>query len=439
MFLDRARVHVKAGDGGNGAVGWRREKYVPAGGPDGGDGGRGGSISLEATEALSTLIDFRYRSHYVAERGAHGQGSTKHGKNAEDLVIRVPVGTQVMDDDGNLLVDLTEDGQRWVAVRGGRGGRGNARFATASRQAPSFAERGDPGEARWLRLELKLLADVGLVGYPNAGKSTLIAAVSAARPKIADYPFTTLVPNLGVVSLGPGENFVIADIPGLIEGAHQGVGLGHEFLRHVERTRVLIHVVDTAGSEGRDPVEDLKTIDCELKHYSADLAERPQVIAANKLDLPESREHLEAVKAYGAQQGREVFPISAATGEGTRALLYAVWAFVKEARTQAEAKEQQQEGTPVFGVDAGRMPQRRRRKGALGLEEFEVRREDDVFVVEGEGLARLMQRLDLTNEATVRYFQRILEEIELNAALREAGVKNGDTVRIIDLEFEFLE
>ena len=362
MFVDQARIFVQAGAGGNGVVSWRREKYVPQGGPDGGDGGRGGSVFLEATGDLTTLIDFRYQPRYKAERGGHGQGGKRHGKNGEDRVIKVPVGTQVFDDEtGELLVDLVEPGQRWLAARGGRGGRGNARFVTPQRQAPAFAEKGESGEERWLRLELKLLADVGLVGYPNAGKSTLISVISAARPKIADYPFTTLVPNLGVVSIEEGKSFVVADIPGLIEGAHAGVGLGHDFLRHVERTQVLAHIVDASGREGRSPVDDLRVIDRELEAYGAGLSERPQIIVANKMDLPEARENLPAIEAYGAERGREVIPISAVTGEGVRKLVFALWQEVEKARGIA-AKEREQQAAEVqhtFRAAADR-PERRR-------------------------------------------------------------------------------
>src|SRR5690606_10697756 len=307
---------------GNGCASFRREKYVPAGGPDGGDGGKGGDVIFEVDQGLSTLIDFTRRTHFIAERGQHGQGSNKHGRNGEDLVVRVPPGTQVKDDEGRLLADLVAPGQRWVAARGGRGGRGNARFKSPTRRAPAFFEKGEPGEERWLRLELKLLADVGLVGYPNAGKSTFIAAVSKARPKIADYPFTTLTPNLGVVSLGPGESFVVADIPGLIEGAHRGVGLGHEFLRHIERTRVLLYVIDASGLEGRDPCDDLRVLGRERSLYQPELAQRPSLVFANKMDLAEARAHVDRLKEVAAEMGAAFYSGSAATGEGLRDVLY---------------------------------------------------------------------------------------------------------------------
>ncbi len=438
MFVDQARIFVQAGAGGNGVVSWRREKYVPQGGPDGGDGGRGGSVFLEATGDLTTLIDFRYQPRYKAERGGHGQGGKRHGKNGEDRVIKVPVGTQVFDDEtGELLVDLVEPGQRWLAARGGRGGRGNARFVTPQRQAPAFAEKGESGEERWLRLELKLLADVGLVGYPNAGKSTLISVISAARPKIADYPFTTLVPNLGVVSIEEGKSFVVADIPGLIEGAHAGVGLGHDFLRHVERTQVLAHIVDASGREGRSPVDDLRVIDRELEAYGAGLSERPQIIVANKMDLPEARENLPAIEAYGAERGREVIPISAVTGEGVRKLVFALWQEVEKARGIA-AKEREQQAAEVQHTFRAAADRPERRRGPR-LDEFEIRVEADGFVVEGEGIRNLLERLDFNHEGSLRYFQSLMARIGLNEALRRKGASHGDLVRIYDFEFEFMD
>lgn len=440
MFVDSVRIMVKAGDGGHGVVAWRREKYVPSGGPDGGDGGRGGSVILEATSDLATLIDFRYRPHYQAERGRDGEGGKRHGKGGSDLVLKVPLGTQVYDDDGKLLADLIEQGQTWTAAKGGRGGRGNARFATSTRQAPAFAEKGEPGESLWLRLELKLLADVGLVGFPNVGKSTLIAAVSAAKPKIADYPFTTLVPNLGVVSLGPGESFVMADIPGIIEGAHQGAGLGHAFLRHIERTSVLVVVVDASGREGRDPVGDLATLESELERYSPELSTRPRLIAANMMDLPDAQQNLPAIQAYGERRGVPVYPISAATGQGTRELIYAAWKFVVEAREAArEASEQAKAGEAqrVYGLEDGKRPGRSRKRS--DLRQYRIVRDGEVYVVEGEGLERYMQRLDFENEAAMRYLERLFGRLGIYEALREAGVKDGDTVRIAELEFDYVD
>ncbi|HEY8497485.1 MAG TPA: GTPase ObgE [Limnochordales bacterium] len=424
MFLDTARIYVKGGDGGHGAVSFRREKYVPAGGPDGGDGGRGGDVILEVDEGLWTLMDFKYRVHYKAENGRNGEGGNRYGRDGADLVIKVPPGTAVKDEaTGEYLADLTEPGQRVVVARGGRGGRGNAQFKTPVRQAPRFAEKGEPGEERWLILELRVIADVGLVGMPNAGKSTLLSRVSAARPKIAPYPFTTLTPNLGVVSLGTGQSFVVADIPGLVEGAHAGVGLGHDFLRHVERTRVLIHVVDVSGLEGRDPVDDFRAINEELRLYRPELAEKPQLVAANKLDLEEARRNLGRFQAEVESLGYRVFPISAATGEGLQELMYAAWEILKDLPRPQPVPVQPD------------LPAARRRPAPLS--EYTIRQEDGVFVVEGEGLARLIARLDLNNEEAVRFLQKVFSDIGLNDALRAEGVRHGDIVRVAGVEFEF--
>lgn len=439
MFVDEVRIFIKAGDGGNGAVAWRREKYIPAGGPDGGDGGRGGSVILEASADMSTLIDFRFRPHYQAERGRDGEGGKRHGRNGEDLVLKVPLGTQVYDEEDRLVADLVKDGQRWVAAQGGNGGRGNARFATPTRQAPAFAERGEPGPSRTLRLELKLLADVGLVGFPNVGKSTLISVISAAKPKIADYHFTTLIPNLGVVSIGPGESFVVADIPGIIEGAHQGAGLGHAFLRHIERTSVLVHVVDASGREGRRPVDDLIAVENELVRYSAELAKRPRLIAANMMDLPDAASNLPEIEAVGRERGVPVYPISAATGEGTKELVYAAWRIVSQTREAARAQEAADSSasdTPVYGLEDGK---RTRRPKRTSLKEFNVVREGDVYVVQGEALDRYMRRLDFGNEAAIRYLQKLFGQIGLYDALRAAGVQDGDTVRVGELEFDYVD
>jgi GTP-binding protein len=324
LFIDTAKIFIKGGDGGKGIVAFQREKYVPFGGPSGGDGGDGGSVVMLCDRGLRTLVDFRYRTQFKAGRGMHGQGDNKFGKSGDDVVVRVPPGTIIKDaETGDILWELMGDGERVVAAKGGKSGRGNARFATSTNQAPRYSESGKPGEERWIHLELKTLADAGLVGLPNAGKSTLLSRVSAARPKIADYPFTTLEPNLGVVDLGEGKSFVLVDIPGLIEGAHAGKGLGHEFLRHVERTRVLIHLVDASGFEGRDPVEDYRTLRSELALYDPALAERPFIVAANKIDLPESRPNFERLRSAVAE-GVEVFAVSAVTGEGIRELMRAV-------------------------------------------------------------------------------------------------------------------
>lgn len=429
MFIDRARIYVKAGDGGNGCVSFRREKYIPAGGPDGGDGGRGGSVVLIADPNLATLIDFRYRNHFKAENGEHGRGKNQFGKDGEDLLIRVPPGTVVTHGEtGELIADLAKPGQKLIAAVGGRGGRGNTRFTTSTRQAPAFAERGEKGAELWINLELKLIADVALVGYPNAGKSTLIAAVSAAKPKIADYPFTTLVPNLGVVSLGLGQSFVVADVPGLIEGAHRGVGLGHDFLRHIERTRVIVHVVDTAAVEGRDPVEDYQQINRELALYNPRLAELPQVVAANKMDLPAALQNLERIEQAAAKDGRKVFAISAAAGQGTQELMEHVGRLVEQIKSR-EPVETAGDEVIVYQPKSHTAP----------VEEFTIRRENEDYIVEGEGLRRLMERLDLDNAETVEYLQRLFDKIGLYKKLRAMQVPDGATVRVEGLEFQYQE
>ncbi len=432
MFLDQARIYVRAGDGGNGVVSFRREKYVPAGGPDGGDGGRGGDVILEVDPGLSTLVDFKYKRHYRAERGQHGQGANRHGRNGDDLVIRVPPGTVVREaESGDLLADLIAPGQRVVVARGGRGGRGNARFVSPTRQAPNYAERGEPGEERWLELELKLLADAGLVGYPNAGKSTFLARVSAAKPKVAAYPFTTLVPNLGVVSLGPGQSFVLADIPGLIEGAHRGEGLGHEFLRHIERTRVLIHLIDAAGTEGRDPLDDFEVIRRELALYSPELAQRPALVAANKMDLPEAQAAWPRVRAALEARGFRAFPISAVTGEGVEALLRAAWDEIAKARAESTARP---------ALDGQVVGARQRPVARPALDDFTVERDvDGAFVVRGEGLERLVRRFDVGNRQIQQRLQVTFQRVGLDEALRRAGAREGDTVRVGGVEFEFVE
>ncbi|MHB1041384.1 MAG: GTPase ObgE [Eubacteriales bacterium] len=422
MFYDKAKIYVKGGDGGNGCMAMRREKYVPLGGPWGGNGGGGGDVILRAEEGLRTLVDFRYKRHYKAERGRHGEGKNMHGASGEDLVIRVPSGTVVRDDTtGELIADLVEDGQEAVVARGGRGGRGNASFATAFNKAPKFAEKGEPGEECWLSLELKLLADVGLVGFPNAGKSTLISSLSAARPKIADYPFTTLTPVLGVVRVDEGESFVMADIPGLIEGAHDGAGLGHEFLRHVERTRVLVFVLDTAGSEGRDPVEDFRITGRELVLYNPSLGARPKLIAANKMDLPGAAENLERLKAELAGS-YEIFPVSAATGEGLPALVYQLAGLLSGLPGAAEA-----EPVPEQPVVHRPVPR------------FTVTRDSGVYVVSGRDVERFVAMTDMENEESLERLQRIISRMGLVEELKGAGVKEGDTVRIGKYEFEYAE
>ena len=426
MFYDTAKIWVKAGDGGNGVVAFRREKYVPEGGPSGGDGGNGGSIILVADEGLRTLIDFRYQRHHRGERGQHGQGKNMHGSRGENLKLRVPLGTIVRDaDTGVLLADFTEAGQEIIVAKAGRGGRGNARFTSSSQRLPDFAEKGEPGEERWLQMELKVLADVGLIGFPNAGKSTLISQISAARPKIADYPFTTLVPNLGVVRLEEGRSFVVADIPGLIEGAHSGAGLGHQFLRHVERTRLLIHLVDIAGTEGRDPLEDVEVIQKELALYSPQLATRTQILVANKVDLPEAAENLERlITRYASQY--EIFAVSALTAKGLKALI----GRVAELVDQLEAPEQLRPESLNGEEKVTRL--------AEG-DGFTINQEEGVWVVQGKNLERLCSMTDFNNDAAVRRFQYIMRKIKLDEALREVGIKAGETVRIRDLEFDWSE
>lgn len=325
MFVDEVKIHVRSGDGGRGCVSFRREKFVPRGGPDGGDGGKGGDVVIRADHNLHTLLDFTYRHQYKAERGAHGLGSNKHGRNGEDCVLFVPAGTVVKEaESGEVIADLARDGQEVVVARGGRGGRGNARFKSSTNQAPRYAEEGQPAEELWLLLELKLLADVGIMGYPNAGKSTLISRISAARPKIADYPFTTLHPNLGVVQRPDHSSFVVADIPGLIEGSHAGRGLGDRFLRHLERSRLLVHLIDCVPQEGRSPSGDFESLNEELELFSADLAAKPQLVACNKMDIPEARKAFDEHRAYFEASGLELYPISAVTGEGIDGLLSAI-------------------------------------------------------------------------------------------------------------------
>lgn len=340
-FIDEAKIYVKAGDGGRGCVSFRREKFVPRGGPNGGDGGDGADVILVARRNMTSLLDHRYQQHYKAKRGVHGRGKDQHGKNAEDLLIPVPLGTEIKDfETGAYYGDLTEDGEMLVIARGGKGGRGNARFVTPTNQAPKEAEPGVPGEEKTLKLELKLLADVGLLGFPNAGKSTLISTLSSARPKIADYPFTTLVPNLGVVSYGDGATFVLADIPGIIEGAHEGAGLGIKFLKHIERTKILVHLLDLSPITQRDPIQDYETLNNELISFSEDLSKRPQIVALNKIDITEAREDLERIEKHFSSLGIKTYPISSATGEGTKDLVWEISKQLEEIR-KAELLEQE--------------------------------------------------------------------------------------------------
>lgn len=421
-FIDRVKIYVQAGTGGNGTVAFRREAHVPKGGPSGGDGGRGGSVIFVATNSLSTLLDLRYYREYKAQNGEKGHAKKMHGADADDLVIRVPVGTCVYDDDtGNIIADLTKDGQRAVIVKGGRGGRGNARFASSRNPAPKICENGEPGEKFNLRVELKLLADVGLVGFPSVGKSTLLSVVSKARPQIADYHFTTIVPNLGVVQVKDGRSFVMADLPGLIEGASQGKGLGHQFLRHIERCRVIVHIIDMSGSEGRDPYEDYVTINKELGEYEYRLLERPQIIVANKMDGDEAEENLKKFKEKLGNQ--KVFPIIAPIHEGIDAVLYAV-ADALETAPDFFNQEEEQESV-LYTYKEEEKPFTIHNKG------------NGVWEVTGKKVERLVQMASFTTDDGFQRFALQIRNMGIDDALREAGCEDGDTVRLYDFEFEF--
>lgn len=424
MFVDKAVIKVKAGDGGDGAVSFHREKYVAAGGPDGGDGGRGGDVVFVVDSGMSTLLDFRYKRKYFAEKGQNGGASNCTGRNAPDLIVKVPRGTLVKDaESGRIIADMSDDEPKIIA-HGGKGGKGNARFATPTRQIPKFAKPGFLGEEFEVTLELKLLADVGLVGFPNVGKSTLISVVSAAKPKIANYHFTTLTPVLGVVSAGEGKSFVMADIPGLIEGASDGVGLGHEFLRHVDRCRLIIHVVDVSGSEGRDPKEDFEIICRELANFSEDLAQRPQIVAANKCDMA-TDEQIEEFEKFIAEKGYEVFRISAATTKGTKELMNAVSAKLDTLPPIREYEAEPLLFTPDEAAGMG--------------EKFEITRGDDaVFYVEAPWLEHIMRTVDIDDYASLQYFQRVLRNRGIIDKLVEMGIKEGDTVNIFGFEFDFV-
>ncbi len=427
MFYDYAKVNVKAGDGGNGIVAFRREKYVPKGGPAGGDGGKGGSVILRADEGLRTLVDFRYQTHYKGKRGEHGSGAKQHGRSAEDIVLRVPVGTVVRDaDTKKLLGDLREHGQEIVVAQGGRGGRGNARFVSSTHRAPAFAENGEKGEERWITLELKLLADVGLVGFPNVGKSTIISRVSAAKPKIANYHFTTLEPNLGMVRVDAGRSFVIADVPGLVEGAAEGAGLGHRFLRHVERTRVLVHVVDLSGSEGRDPLEDLAVIRGELERYAPHLNDKPMVIVANKVDLMSDDDREAALARLAeAYPGVKIFAMSAATDADLNPLIYHL-ADVLDAIGPVEYSEEDFDEVEEVPVKE-EAPFRVQKIGP------------DAYEVVGPEIDGLVGRTQFDRDEAVERFMKILDNMGIEKALRAAGIQDGDTVVVGPMAFDYLE
>lgn len=423
MFIDRARIFVQSGKGGDGMSSFRREKFVPKGGPDGGDGGHGGNVVLVADRNVNTLVDFRFRRLFKAKPGGKGQGANCYGRNAEDLLITVPLGTIVKDEEsGQIIADLSHDGQQAIVAKGGRGGRGNWHFRSSSNRTPTFAERGEPGEERWLRLELKVLADIGLLGYPSVGKSSILRKVSAAQPEVAAYHFTTLNPILGVVDLSDHRSFVMADIPGLIEGASEGVGLGHDFLRHIERTKILVHVLDVSGMEGRDPIEDYEKINEELRKYSEKLSRKKQIIAANKIDMLGDSDNLERLKAYMDERGQEVYPICAMTGEGLEVLLERLWDLLE---TYVEEPEEIAEEVVYKAQDKP---------------DFEVKRADDgAFVITGPRIEKLVAMTNFDDDQSLRRFQRIWRYMELDKLLKEKGIHDGNTVRICEMEFEYHE
>jgi GTPase len=430
MFVDQVKIYVKGGDGGNGMVSFRREKYVSKGGPSGGDGGKGASVVFQVEEGLRTLMDFRYKRHFKADRGEHGMSKGQHGKGSDDMIVKVPPGTVVIDDaSGEVIADLVTHGQQAVIAKGGRGGRGNCRFATPSNPAPEISENGEPGQERDVRLELKVLADVGLVGFPSVGKSTLLSVVSAAKPKIGAYHFTTIVPNLGVVETEDARSFVMADLPGLIEGAHQGVGLGHQFLRHIERTRVIVHIIDMSGVEGRVPYEDYVTINEELKEYNMRLTERPQIVVANKMDMPDAEENLAAFKETVGEDVK-IFPISAVTRQGLRDLLFEIANLLEVTEEFLLHDELEEEETDARVMYKFQGEERN----------YEITRDSDgSFSVTGPDLERLFKMTDFTREESIRRFSRQLRGMGIDEALRERGAKDGDVVRIMEFEFEFID
>jgi GTP-binding protein len=423
MFIDSARIYVEAGNGGNGAVSFHREKYIAAGGPDGGDGGKGGDVIFVADEGVRTLVDFRYKRKYKAESGQNGGSSNCTGRNGSDLIIKVPAGTIIKDEEtGRILADLVKPGQKAVIAKGGKGGKGNQHFATSTRQVPNFAKAGDAGESRWIILELKLLADVGLIGYPNVGKSTILSMVTAARPKIANYHFTTLNPNLGVVSLGEGNSFVMADIPGLIEGAHEGVGLGINFLKHVERTKLLLHVIDIAAVEGRDPVQDFEVINGELKEYNPALAEKPQIIALNKSDITGAEENAKRFMEIIGGRGYKIFTISAATNKGLDELMRYIYEVLKDLPDVILTEDTDDE---IVYTAKEEKP-------------FEIRKEGDVYIVEGNWVRKLVGSTNFDNYESLQYFQRAIKRKGIVDELEKMGISEGDTVKMYDLEFDYV-
>lgn len=423
MFVDIAKIKIKGGDGGAGAVAFHREKYVAAGGPDGGDGGKGGDVVFIVDDNLATLADFRYKRKYSAPNGEGGKGGRCNGKKGQDLEIKVPRGTIIREANSKAVMADMSKTERFVAAKGGKGGWGNMHFATSTRQVPRFAKPGVPGEEWEVSLELKLLADVGLVGYPSVGKSSLISVVSQAKPKIGDYHFTTLVPNLGVVSMGEGNSFVIADIPGLIEGASEGVGLGHQFLRHVERCRMLIHIVDVSGSEGRNPIDDFEKINEELKKFNPDLAERPMIVAGNKIDMAEP-EQIEEFKKYVNDKGYEYYSICAPIMEGTKELMNVTWNMLKEL---PPIKEYEVEEIPLEAL----IPE--------DDNSFKITQEDEgYYLVEAKWFPRVLKGIDVTDYEALQYMQRVLEKSGVFDALREKGIQEGDIVSLYDIEFEYI-
>lgn len=424
MFIDKARIFVKAGNGGNGVVSFRREKYVPAGGPDGGDGGRGANIIMVADTGLRTLMDFKYKKKYSAQHGEDGSKKKRAGKNGEDLILSVPEGTVIRDEKTGLIIaDLKKAGDKAVVARGGYGGKGNQHFANAVRQAPAFAKSGTDGQERWITLELKMIADVGLLGFPNVGKSTFLSVVTSAKPKIANYHFTTLTPNLGVVQTRHGESFVIADIPGIIEGAADGVGLGHDFLRHVERTKVLVHIVDISGIEGRDPIDDFEKINEELRLYNEKLASRSQIVVANKSDLLFDETIYENFKKTMEEKGYEVFKMSAVTRDGVDQVIDRVSQLLNEVE-DVELVSQEEMYRPELDVDD---------EGGLKVEIDE----DGIYVVTGKELRRIMYSVNFDDMESLQFFQAQMESKGVFDMLRQAGIEDGDTVKIYELEFEF--
>lgn len=427
MFVDQVNVFVKGGDGGNGMVAFRREKYVPDGGPAGGDGGKGADVVFEVNEGLRTLMDFRYKRHFKGQKGENGRTKNQHGKSAGPLVVQVPPGTVVRDKaNGQIITDLTENGQTAVIAAGGRGGRGNTRFSTPANPAPYISENGEPGEEREVQLELKLLADAGLVGFPSVGKSTLLSVVTSAKPKIAAYHFTTLAPNLGVVSVDEGRSFVLADLPGLIEGASSGAGLGYQFLRHIERTRVIIHVVDMSGGEGRDPYDDYTKINEELKSYQLRLLERPQVIAASKMDMPDSEKNLELFKKK-IDPEIPIFPISSLTQAGLKELMSAVYELILTTPEFPMEEAGKEDDKAVYTFEKEEAP-------------FVISKDDDgIYNVSGPKVELLFKMTNFQHDEAIRRFARQLRGMGVDDALREKGVTEGDTVRIMDFEFEYTD